>query len=307
MGSLNGEDALKIGDMHCFICEGVFMQQSTPDYARCMDCGHEVLLSTNKQCFIINDHLSEHETHRVTGLDRFKAKTLAYFDGTIQRGQLVDIGSASGKFLFHNASRYKYATGIEITPQCLEFSREVLNLRILEDILRVEGRIDVATAWHSFEHIPKEQLLKLLQGLSDRLSIGGRIIVSVPNSASRQYRWLGMSYAYYDVPNHLHQFTPHSLKLLMKRFGLEHVGDVYSWDYNTFGYIQGLLNVTTRTHNYLYYRLKRRTRKPSVLQDLLNGMLLVVFVPAGWLLGVVDMFNLKQQGVITACFQKNTY
>jgi SAM-dependent methyltransferase len=306
VGTVDGEDALKAGDMHCFICGCDSLQQSTPDYLRCTNCGHEVLVSTSEQGFIINDHLSEKETHRVTGLDRFKARTLALFDRTVQKGQLLDIGSASGKFLFHNGPRYSRATGIEITPESLRFSRGILKLRVVANIKEVEGKVDVATAWHSLEHIPEHCLLELLQGLSDRLNAGGRLIVSVPNGASRQYRWFGRSYAYYDVPNHLHQFTPQSLELLMKRFGLKHVAGVQSWSYNTFGYIQGLLNVTTRTHNYLYYRLKRRSRKPSIMLDIVSGLLLTVYVPAGWMLAAVDMMDLKRQGVITACFEKNT-
>lgn len=307
MGAFDGEDALKNSDIRCFICEGTSLRLSTADYLRCTTCGHEVLVATNKQGFIINDQLSEKEVRRVTALDRFKARTLALFDREKEKGLLLDIGSASGKFLFHNGPRYRRATGVEVTLESLQFSREILNLNVVEDIQEVKGKVDFATAWHSFEHIPQHSLFELLQGLSEKLNSQGGVIVSVPNAASRQYRWFGSAYPYYDVPNHLHQFTLESLILLMQRFGFKHFSNVYSWEYNTFGYIQGLLNLTTRSHNYLYYRLKRRSRKPSAVLDVLNGLLLFIFVPAGWLLGLVDMLDQKQQGVITVCFVKNTY
>lgn len=306
VGVFDGGDAVKVGDMRCFICGGTSMLQSTPDYLRCISCGHEILVSTDRQGFIINDHLSVYEVDRVTGLDRFKARTLARFDSGVERGQLLDIGSASGKFIYHNGGRYKHAVGIEITPESLRFSRKVLKLDIVERINEIDGRIDVATAWHSLEHMPCECLIELLQGLSERLSEGGMFIVSVPNGLSIQYQWLKSAYPYYDVPNHLHQFTPHSLELLMHRFGLKHLAYVPSWSYNTFGYIQGLLNLVTGTHNYLYYRLKRRSIKPSIMLDVLSGLLLILCVPVGWLLGFFDMANIKRQGVITACFVKNS-
>ena len=294
-----------IGD-RCFICGGIEFESPTEEYRRCKHCGHEVLLDPQTQCFIINDNLCEKEARRMTGLDRFKASVLSLFDSGMERKQLLDIGSASGKFLYHNAARYSRATGIEITPESLKFSRQVLGLEIIEDMKKLPDKISVATAWHSLEHIPEQPLLELLDGLSSKMVVGGRLIVSIPNAASWQYRWFGTAYAYFDVPNHLHQFTPDSLGQLMQRFGFQHVATVSSWPYNTFGYTQSLLNIMTHTHNYLYYRLKRRSRKPSIPLDIANGLLLIFFVPVGWLLGLVDAVNLKHQGVITACFEKKT-
>ena len=307
MVSPYGENALNKLDERCFVCGGNEFENRTTDYQGCLNCGHEVLVSTKEQGFIINDNLSEEEIRLITGLDRFKAKTLSYFDNSLDRKQLLDIGSASGKFLLHNGSRYKRATGIEITPESLTFSRQVLGLDIVEDIQNVTDEISTATAFHSLEHIPERHLLNLLESLSSKMSSGGRLVVSVPNGSSWQYRWFRRAYAYYDVPNHLHQFTPRSLEQLMRRFGFLHVATINSWPYNTFGYTQGLLNILTNTHNYLYYRLKRRSRKPSIALDIVNGLLLVICVPAGWLMALADALNLNHQGVITACFQKKTY
>lgn len=289
----------------CFVCDGVEFAQRSSDYRSCLNCGHEVLASSGAQRFMVNDNLSEKEARRVTSLDRFKARTLSFFDIGIERKHLLDIGSGSGKFLYHNAGRYSRATGIEITPESVKFARQALALDIVEDIQDVPGEINTATAWHSLEHIPEQRLLALLDGLSNKMPAGGRVIVSVPNAASWQYRWFGRAYAFYDVPNHLHQFTLGSLGSLMRRFGFHQVAAVSSWPYNTFGYTQGLLNILTHTHNYLYYRLKRRSGTPSLLLDAVNALLLVLVVPAGWLFGWFDSLNLQRQGVITTCFEKS--
>lgn len=291
----------------CFVCGGIEFDKHASDYQPCVDCGHAVLASHCEQGFIVNDNLSEKEVRRTTGLDRFKARILTYFDKGLDRNQLFDIGSASGKFLLHNSLRYKRATGLEITPEALSFSRQVLQLDIVEDIKQIPTEITTATAWHSLEHIPELQLLALLDAVSKNMVPGGRFIVSVPNGASWQYCWFGKAYAYYDIPNHLQQFTPNSLEKLLHRFDFKQVATVNSWPYNTFGYTQGLLNILTNTHNYLYYRLKRRSRKPQLGLDILNGLLLAICVPFGWLLGLVDNVKLEKQGVITACFEKKTY
>lgn len=307
MVSLNGENALNENIESCFICGGTDFENRSFDYRSCLGCGHEILVSTKDQGFIINDNLSEKDVRRMNGLDHFKARTLSYFDASLKKNLLLDVGSASGKFLLHNASQYKRVMGIEITPESLRFSRQVLGLKIIEDIQEVSEEISVASAWHSLEHIPEPHLLALLNGLSRKMLPGGRLLVSVPNAVSFQYRWFGKAFAYYDVPNHLHQFTPNSLEKLLKRFGFQYLETVNSSPYNAFGYTQSLLNIVTNSHNYLYYRLKRRSRKPSVILDIVNVLLLVVFVPAGWILSLVDAMNLKHQGVITACFEKKTY
>lgn len=288
----------------CFVCGGTELEGRTKDYRTCINCGHETLVSTNEQGFIINDNLCEKKFYRITSLDRFKANTLSFFDSEIDRKQLLDIGSASGKFLYHNAGRYMRAMGIEITPESVNFSRHVLGLDIIEDIKLAPEEISVASAWHSLEHIPEQSLLALLDGLSAKMTAGGLLLVSVPNGLSWQYRWFGKAYAYYDVPNHLHQFTPESLELLMKRYGFQLVSQVRSWPYNIFGYIQSLLNIITKSHNYLYYRLKRRSRIPSLTLDLANILLLTFVAPVGFSFGIVDAINKKRQGVITACFKK---
>ena len=290
----------------CFVCGGTEFDKHTDEYRRCTGCGHEILVQTQAQGFILNDPLTEKDARRVTALDRFKTRVLRRFDSSSGKGQLLDIGSASGKFLFLNASRYQRAFGIEITPEALAFSRNILHLDIKEDIQEVPSRTTMATAWHSLEHIPEQALMEILSVLSRNMVDGGRLIVSVPNGDSRQYRWFGKAYAYFDVPNHLHQFTVVSLEKLLGRFGFRPVEMINSLPYNTFGYTQGLLNIITNTHNYLYYRLKRRSRKPSLWLDILHVLLLPALVPAGWILGFVDSINLKYQGVITVCFEKKT-
>jgi hypothetical protein len=301
----NGENALNKADVRCFVCGGIVIERRKNDYRSCINCGHETLVSTRKQNFIINDYLSKKEIYRITSLDRFKTKTLVFFDNTINRMQLLDIGSASGKFLYHNAGRYIRAMGIEITPASVKFSRQVLGLDIIEDIHKAPEEISFASAWHVLEHIPEQHLLSLLKGLSGKMSSGARLLVSVPNCTSWQYRCFGRTFAYYDVPNHLHQFTPESLERLLKRYGFQKVGTVRSWPYNIFGYTQSLLNIITQSHNYLYYRLKRRNRRPSVPLDLANGLLLIFAIPVSLALGMVDAINLKRQGVITTCFEKS--
>ena len=290
----------------CFVCGYSELKNRDSNYMRCGRCGHETLLEGQVQGYIVNEPLSMEDADSRTGLDRFKDRVLRRFDPAPPPNAMwVDVGAASGKYLYQNRSLYPKSLGLEITPSAVEFSRDVLGLKIAEDIKDLPEAMHVITAWHTLEHFPAAELERLLHALNAACDETARVIISVPNAGSFQYRWFGEAYPFYDVPNHLHQFTPESLDRLMKRFGFRKMRDAISWPYNTFGYIQGLLNLITGEHNYLYYRLKRRSRKASVWQDTMNTMLLPLVAPVGILLGFLDAWDPKLQGVITACYKKD--
>ena len=288
----------------CFICQGEEFAPITKAYRRCQRCGHETREATATQTFMLNDPLNAEDAKNLTALDRFQDAVLDRFRGDAPDGQWVDIGSGSGKLLWRNRTKFARSCGVEITPAAVEFSRQALGLTIVTDLSETDGAITFATAWHSLEHFPALALETLLSQLSARMPPGGRFIVSVPNAASWQARLFRSHYAFLDVPNHLQQFTPDSLQRVMHTHGFRRTGRVVSWPYNVFGYIQALLNLILRDHNYLYYRLKRRTPERSAWRDAANFLLLPVVLPLGALLGLLDAVTPGRAGVLTWCFEK---
>jgi SAM-dependent methyltransferase len=299
MDAADGEDALTTP---CFICGGELGAAHTAAYRRCAGCGHETLREGQSQQFILNDPPTLEDTNRLTRLDRFKRSTLRQAVGG-SKAVLADIGSATGRFLHQNRDLVDQSFGLEVTPEALDFSRHVLGLNVVEDVRELPGNLTLITAWHSLEHVPAAVLPDMLAHLAARLAPGGHFIVSVPNAQSNQYRWYGESYAYYDAPNHLHQFTHASLEALMLGAGFRRRGEIDSWVYNLFGHAQGLLNRLTGSHNYLYYRFKRKQGQRQPGLDLANALLLPAALGLGCLLTAMDSLSHEKQGVITACFQ----
>lgn len=252
---------------------------------------------------MLNDELDPGAVARDTALDRFQDAMLERFTRGRRRQRLVDIGSGSGRFLVRQRRKFAHATGVEITPEAVNFSRNALGLAIVDDISAVDGEIDVATAWHSLEHFPVSSLLTLLEALRARIAPGGCVIVSVPNSSSFQYRWFRRRYAFFDVPSHLHQFSHDSLRRLFAAHGFVCTGEAISWPYNVFGHVQALLNVVMPGHNYLYYRIKRGRPRASVPRDLAGLALLPLAGPAGFALGLLDAAVPPRQGVLTCRFE----
>lgn len=304
---VDGKNAMSTSADICFVCGGSSFGNWVQAYKRCLGCGHETLVHGQRQAFIINDPLDVCSARKSSALDHFKTRILIRYAPHHLRKVLLDIGSASGKFLLQNARHFKRVVGIEVTPEAAAFARDQLGLQVVDDITQIDDSIDMATAWHSFEHIPAPILDRLLSHLSNHMSNGGRLVISVPNGASLQYRLYRSAYAFFDVPNHLHQFTSESLRRLLARHGFRQVGSAFSAPYNTFGHIQALLNIITGTHNYLYYRLKRRSVIPSLRLDVLHVLLLPFALPVGWLLGWIEGLFPNKQGVLTLCFERTQF
>ncbi len=288
----------------CFICQGGEFAPVTAAYRQCRRCGHETLATAAPQTFMLNDPLNADDVKRTTALDRFQDAVLDRFRGDATKGQWVDLGSGSGKLLFRNRGKFARCCGVEITPAAVAFSREVLGLNIVTDIGQVAGEVTFATAWHSLEHFPAPALEALLSRLGTNMPAGARFIISVPNAASWQARLFRTHYAFLDVPNHLQQFTPDSLRRLLDTHGFRCAGPIISWPYNAFGYAQALLNLIMRDHNYLYYRLKRRTPVKAWPRDAANFLLLPVVAPLGALFSLADAISPARQDVSTFCFEK---
>jgi hypothetical protein len=288
----------------CFICGGDAFDCITPAYRRCVDCGHEIFSAHPDQTLILNETLDARPAMRASALERFQGAILARFISGLPRRQFVDIGSAGGRFLFQQRPHFERACGLEITPAAVEHSRNVLGVTVHVSIEEVPEPIDVATAWHSLEHFPPDALVQLLARLSEKMPAGARFIVSVPNGASFQYRLFRQHYAFFDVPNHMHQFTSDSLVRLLGAHGFVRRDAVISWPYNVFGYAQGLLNLVIPGHNVLYYRWKRGVRIGSAWAEIVSVVLLLPLAPLVALLSLLDVMFSKKQGVLTYVFEK---
>lgn len=288
----------------CFICGGAVNKISRNHYFKCRNCGHEKIDNDHEQKCIINDVLDIDDVRNINFLDKFKNRILQMFKQSNGENILLDIGSASGVFLFQNNHHFIECYGLEVTPEAVEFSSSKLGLNIVEDISKIDEKISIATAWHSFEHIPESELIVIVKKLSKMMKNDGRLIISAPNASSIQYKLFNKSYAFYDYPNHLHQFTPKSLDLLLHSFGFEKFKQVVSWPYNVFGYAQGLLNIFNSKHNYLYYRFKRRSIKGHYILDAYNLLLLIPLIPIVLMLPLVDSFFSNYESVVTICYKK---
>lgn len=298
---------MKTLDKSCFICGNKEFIINSNDYLKCTSCCHEIIKKQEFQSFIVNEILSLESISKKGLLDKFKQIVLKKC--TIKNDLLLDVGSSSGKFLYQNKLFFKNYIGIEVTEECIAFARNQLGLKIEKDIDSVNGTVSVATFWHSLEHMPHESIERFLDIIRRKSSNDTRIIVSVPNNESLQYAMFGKGFAFYDLPNHIHQFSVKSLDKLMERNGFKKDRNFFSFPYSSFGYLQGFLNKFNKIHNYLYYRKKRgqtfdKRKKYLILYDAYNYCLILLLVIPSLLFSIYDLIFLEKGGVITVCYRK---
>ena len=303
----------------CFICGGTAFGRPTPHYKRCTACGHQSLLAgvaaavaansndaaaTALREGIVNDRLDDVAFDKRNGLDRFKQAVLRR--ATRSKALLVDIGSASGRFLQQNRAAFDQAVGIEVTPACVAFARQ-LGLRIETDLAEVREPPTVVTFWHSLEHVPAEVIVAMLAQLQAQATPELVLLISVPNAASLQLAALKTGFAYYDIPHHLHQFSPESLDTLLGNYGFVRGRDFPSLSYASFGWLQGLLNLCNARHDYLYYRRKRGwdfglSPFHRARLDAYNMALAGLFLAPAAALTLHDLVLHRRAGVLTVSY-----
>ncbi|MFZ1744736.1 MAG: class I SAM-dependent methyltransferase, partial [Nitrospirales bacterium] len=142
-----------------------------------------------------------------------------------QPGHLLDVGCATGDFLFAAHQRKWNVTGIEIIPSAANYARSVRGFHVEEsDITETtlpDEFFSAITMWDVLEHLPMPDLAIRR---SYRLLIpGGYLFLSIPNLKSFDRSLFGNAWIGWDPPRHICLFSDTALSALMARVGFEYV------------------------------------------------------------------------------------
>lgn len=288
--------------MTCFVCKNSEWIDGAPGYRRCNSCGHELRLADQTQSYMVNEALSLDRVSRMDMRDRFQVALANRV--AVEHNMLLDVGSGSGRFLFHAKRHFKSHLGIEVTEECIRFARQSLGLRIETRFEPAQEVPSLVTMWHSLEHIPVHEIESLLPKLRQKLALSGRVLISVPNASSSHFRFFRSTSVYYDLANHIHQFSTASLIRLMDKHQFKLVSSHASLMYAFFGSLLSYLNVLSPRHNFLYEEVRRKSgwnlRKIAVVG--FYGVLSLFLVPLAATGYLMALINPKRGSVITMVF-----
>ena len=217
----------------CDLCGGrerrLLVEKNDASYLRCEECGFvfadlppEESIHLNESFF--GSSVAEYAA-KSFGAEKQRryGRRLRMFEPYRERNRILEIGSNVGGFL--NRARVDGWEGVGVEPvaACARYAREEHGLEVvaatLEEAGLEEGSFDVVYSNAVFEHLTSPS--RVLSEAVRVLRPGGLAYVDTVNYASFTRRFLGRRWKLLDPRMHACLYTPETLRLLVRKAGLE--------------------------------------------------------------------------------------
>jgi 2-polyprenyl-3-methyl-5-hydroxy-6-metoxy-1,4-benzoquinol methylase len=232
--------------------------------------------------------------------------------GYVSEGRILDIGCGRGLFLNLMKKDGWLVTGHEFDGKSASYAKNNYEIDVHTGDLKGQFEkesFDVININHVLEHMkkPGETLLECNRILKK----GGLLVVAVPNIDSLQAKFGKKIWFQLDIPFHLYHFSSKGLVDLIKS-KMFHVDLIrhFKFEYNPFGWLQTMLNVSGVRENHLYDLLKSSELKDKVNKyfpsiDAVKSLLLIpLYLPLSIIFstietllrkgGTVEIYSLKK-------------
>lgn len=190
-----------------------------------------------------------------------------------KRKAILDVGCGRGGLLAEMKKLGWEVHGTELSDNSSALAKEEFGLDIIKGDIHGAGGVggtggarfddsffDAVTMWHFLEHARSPSAV--IKEAVRILKPGGLLIAAVPNIESLQYRLSKNRWFHLDVPRHLSHFTPETLTNLLQSAGLDiDRMKQFSFEYDTFGLVQSVLNMIVTRQNFLFEIIQGNARK----------------------------------------------
>lgn len=146
------------------------------------------------------------------------------------KGNLLDIGAGTGAFAHHMQQNGWKVIGLEPDEEATKVAASKLGLVLqpINDFYRLTpNQFNCITLWHVLEHV--HELDNYFIQFKKLLAANGKLVIAVPNYTSADAGFYQQYWAAYDVPRHLHHFSPKSLQTLAQKHGFELIKTKPMW------------------------------------------------------------------------------
>jgi 2-polyprenyl-3-methyl-5-hydroxy-6-metoxy-1,4-benzoquinol methylase len=140
----------------------------------------------------------------------------------LKSGSILDIGCGTGAFLNTMKEAGWKITGLEPDETAIKKAKALYQIhpQSPSELFNLsDQQFDAITMWHVLEHV--HQLNEYLFQLRKILKDNGTLFIAVPNYTSFDAQFYKETWAAYDVPRHLYHFSPKSIEMLVKRYGMK--------------------------------------------------------------------------------------
>lgn len=141
---------------------------------------------------------------------------------SVRRG--FELGCAAGAYLMQLQERGWQVSGVEPGERPAAAARAAgLNVATgtLDSQPQDEQSFDFAASWMVIEHVPDPRTT--LTQMFALLRPGGVLAISVPNAGCWEPRCFGSAWDAWDLPRHLHHFSPRSIRRLLTECGYTNI------------------------------------------------------------------------------------
>jgi SAM-dependent methyltransferase len=194
---------------------------------------------------------------RTAGSDKIKPRAL-------------ELGCATGQYLVRLQEAGWSATGIEPGERPSSIARAAgldVQCGTLEAAELQPEQFELATAWMVIEHVPDAR--ETLRRLHSILKPGGTLLFSIPNAGCWEAWFFGKYWYVWELPRHLHHFTPASIRRLLQECGFTEITIIYQ---RNLSYVVGSLALSILARwpeSRLGHRLLRYPDRPTMMTKLL--------------------------------------
>ena len=141
-----------------------------------------------------------------------------------EKPRALELGCATGQYLVRLQDAGWLATGIEPGERPAWIAKEAgldVHCGTLDSTELQSEQFELAAAWMVIEHVPDAKWT--LRRLHSLLIPGGTMLFSIPNAGCWESWFFGKYWYAWELPRHLHHFTPSSIRKLLEECGFTNV------------------------------------------------------------------------------------
>ena len=138
-----------------------------------------------------------------------------------QSNELLDIGCGNGHFLKACKQAGWKISGMELDKKTAKQAEANTGVKIANHLKELESSesFQIITLWHVLEHV--YELDEYFSFFKSKLKKNGKLLLALPNPKSHDAEKFKSFWAAYDVPRHIHHFTPKTIELLANKHGFK--------------------------------------------------------------------------------------
>lgn len=138
-----------------------------------------------------------------------------------QSKEILDIGCGNGHFLKACQNAGWNVSGMELDKKTAEQAEKNTGVKIANHLKEIDRthQFQIISLWHVLEHV--YELDEYFAFFKANLKLSGKLLLALPNPKSHDAEKFKSFWAAYDVPRHIHHFTPKTIELLANKHGFK--------------------------------------------------------------------------------------